>query len=98
MKPTAYVVNTSRGPVLHEAALVAALREGRISGAGLDVYEREPDLEPGLLELENVVLAPHIASASIDTRNAMATIAAKNIQAVFQNQRPPNIVNPEIWT
>ncbi|HUS15656.1 MAG TPA: D-glycerate dehydrogenase [Chloroflexia bacterium] len=96
MKPTAYVVNTARGAVIDEAALVDALRDGQIAGAGLDVYENEPALHPGLLELENVVLAPHIASASIDTRNAMATIAAKNIQALFAGEPPPNIVNPEV--
>jgi glyoxylate reductase len=97
MKPTAYVVNTARGPVIDEAALVEALRTRQIAGAGLDVYEREPDLEPGLAELDNVTLAPHIASASIATRNAMATMAAENIKALFQGRRPPNLVNAEVW-
>jgi glyoxylate reductase len=97
MKPTAYLVNTARGAVIHEAALVEALRTGRIAGAGLDVYENEPDLDPGLLELENVVLAPHIASASVETRTAMALTAAENIQAVFEGRRPPNLINPEVW-
>jgi glyoxylate reductase len=97
MKPTAYDVNTARGPVIDEAALAEALRERQIAGAGIDVYENEPEVHPALLELENVVLAPHIASASIDTRNAMATIAAENIKAVVENRRPPNLVNPEVW-
>jgi glyoxylate reductase len=97
MKPTAYLINTARGPVVDEGALAEALRTKQIAGAGLDVYEREPEVHPDLLELENVVLAPHIASATIDTRNAMATMAAKNIQAVFEGRRPPNLVNPEVW-
>lgn len=97
MKPTAYLVNTARGAVIHESALVAALRDGQIAGAGLDVYEDEPALDAGLLALENAVLAPHIASASVETRTAMALTAAENVQAVFQGHRPPNIVNPEVW-
>jgi glyoxylate reductase len=97
MKPTAYLVNTARGAVIHEAALVDALRTGQIAGAGLDVYEDEPTIDPGLLKLENVVLAPHIASASVETRTAMAITAAENIQAVFQGRRPPNLVNPDVW-
>jgi glyoxylate reductase len=97
MKDTAYLVNTSRGAVVDEADLVDALRNHAIAGAGLDVYEDEPTIHPGLLDLENVVLAPHIASASITTRNAMATMAAENIRAVFAGHRPPNLVNPEVW-
>lgn len=97
MKDTAYLVNTARGAVIDEADLVQALRDHAIAGAGLDVYEDEPVINPGLLELENVVLAPHIASATITTRNAMATIAVENIQAVFGGHRPPNLVNPEVW-
>jgi hypothetical protein len=97
MKDTAYLVNTSRGAVVDEADLVDALRNRTIAGAGLDVYEDEPTIHPGLLDLENVVLAPHIASASITTRNAMATMAAENIRAVFAGHRPPNLVNPEVW-
>ena len=97
MKDTAYLVNTSRGAVVDEADLVDALRNHTIAGAGLDVYEDEPTIHPGLLDLENVVLAPHIASASITTRNAMATMAAENIRAVFDGRRPPNLVNPEVW-
>jgi glyoxylate reductase len=97
MKDTAYLINTARGAVVDEGDLVDALRNHAIAGAGLDVYENEPAIHPGLLEQENVVLAPHIASASITTRNAMATMAAENIRAVFAGHRPPNLVNPEVW-
>jgi glyoxylate reductase len=97
MKSTSYLINTSRGACVDEAALVEALKSGQIAGAALDVFEREPQIHPGLLELQNVVLAPHIASASLDTRNAMGLMAAENIIAVFINQKPPNIVNPEVW-
>lgn len=90
MKPTAYLVNTSRGPVIDEAALVDALKNKVIRGAGLDVYENEPNLAPGLVELENVILTPHTASATEETRAAMSEVAAKNIIAVFEGQVPPN--------
>jgi len=96
MKKTAYLINTSRGPVVEERALVEALRKGEIAGAGLDVYENEPELSPGLAELDNVVLTPHIASASVETRTRMATLAAENIIAFFEGKRPPTIVNPEV--
>lgn len=97
MKPTAYLVNAARGPLVDEAALVAALREGRLAGAALDVYEREPELTPGLAELENVVLAPHIGSASRETRARMAVMAAQNVLAALRGKRPPNLVNPEVY-
>jgi glyoxylate reductase len=96
MKRTAFLINASRGPVVHEAALVRALREGWITGAGLDVYEEEPTVHPGLLECPNAVLAPHIASASRETRTKMACMAVENCLAVLQNRRPPNPVNPEV--
>ncbi len=86
MRPSAYLVNTARGPIVDEAALVAALREGAIAGAGLDVYEHEPQLAPGLTELDNAVLIPHLGSATIETRAAMATLAARNTVAVLTGQ------------
>ncbi len=96
MKPTAVLVNTSRGPVVEEKALVKALETGQIASAGLDVFEEEPTVDPGLLALENIVLVPHIGSASIKTRTRMCTMAAENAAAVLRGQRPPNPVNPEI--
>jgi glyoxylate reductase len=96
MKPTAFLINTSRGPVVDEAALVAALEAGKIAGAGLDVYENEPFIHPGL-KRANVVLAPHLASASRETRTKMACMAAQNVVALFAGERPPNMLNPEVW-
>ena len=89
MKDSAYLVNTARGPIVDEAALASALREGRIAGAGLDVYEHEPQVHPGLLGLENVVLVPHLGSATVETRTAMAMLAAENTLAVLSGERPP---------
>lgn len=97
MKPTAVLVNASRGPVLDEAALVEALRARRLFAAGLDVFEQEPKIHPGLLELENVVLAPHIGSATIETRTAMANLAAENLIEGVEGRRPPCLVNPDVW-
>ena len=96
MKPTAILINASRGPVVDEKALVQALQEGKIAGAGLDVYEREPEVEPVLLGMKNVVLAPHIASASYETRLRMAMMAAENLIAGLTGKRPPNLVNEEV--
>jgi glyoxylate reductase len=88
MKPTAYLINTARGPIVDEAALVEALRAGRIAGAGLDVFEHEPQLAPGLRELDNAVLIPHLGSATVETRSAMATLAARNVAAVLNGDAP----------
>jgi len=96
MKPTAILINTARGPIVDEKALVKALQAGTIAGAGLDVFENEPAVEPELLTMENVVLLPHIASASLKTRTLMATMASDNIVAHYHGQQPPNIVNPEV--
>jgi glyoxylate reductase len=95
MKPTAYFINTSRGAVVEEAALVHALESGKIAGAALDVYENEPFILPGL-KRANVVLAPHLASASLETRTKMACMAAENVVALFKGQRPANMLNPEV--
>lgn len=92
MKPTAYLVNTSRGPVIDEATLVEALTLHTIAGAGLDVYENEPKTAPGLIVCENAVLTPHIASASVPTRDGMAKLAAENLIAFFEGKTPPNVV------
>jgi glyoxylate reductase len=96
MKPTAYLINAARGPVVDERALVQALQSGTIAGAGLDVYENEPALEPGLVELENVVLLPHVGSATLETRVRMASVAAENLRAGLEGRVPPNLLNPEV--
>ena len=95
MKPTAFVINTARGPVIDEAALVHALESGKIAGAALDVFEQEPFIHPGL-KRPNVVMAPHMGSASVETRAKMAAMAAHNVAAFFHGQRPPNMLNPEV--
>jgi lactate dehydrogenase-like 2-hydroxyacid dehydrogenase len=97
MKPTAILVNTSRGPVVDEAALAEALKKHVIAGAGLDVFEHEPQVHPALLTLDSVVLAPHIASASVDTRRKMSMMAAENAVEALEGRRPVNLLNPEAW-
>lgn len=97
MKPTAILVNTARGPVADENALVEALGKRTIWAAGLDVFEQEPRVHPKLLELPNVVLAPHIASSSFATRRRMSVMAAENAIAALSGRRPPNLVNPDLW-
>jgi len=96
MKDTAYVINTARGPVIKEEALVDALKEGKIAGAALDVFEEEPKIHPGLIELDNAIIVPHIASASKETRGKMAELAAKNMINIFEGKEPLSIVNPEV--
>jgi len=98
MKPTAYLINTARGPVIMETDLVVALRSGRIAGAGLDVYEAEPRMAEGLAELANVVVLPHIGSATVSSRDNMATLAARNLLAMLAGKRPETCLNPEIFT
>jgi glyoxylate reductase len=97
MKPSAVLVNTARGAIVDEAALVAALRERRIAAAGLDVYEDEPALAPGLAALDNVVLAPHMASATHGARGRMAALAAQGCLSALRGERPAHLVNPEAW-
>jgi len=97
MKPTAVLVNTSRGPVIDEQALAAALAAGEIFAAGIDVFEREPEVHPDLLACENAVLIPHLGSATVQTRLAMANLAADNLFAALDSQRPPTLLNPKVW-
>lgn len=98
MKPSAVLVNTSRGPLVDEAALVDALRDGGIAAAGLDVFEREPALEPGLADLDNVVILPHIGSATTEARGAMAQLCCDNILAVLRGTQPKTPLNPQVLT
>ena len=97
MRPSAYLINTARGPIVDEKALVRALTEKRITGAALDVYEHEPMVEPELIDLPNVVLTPHLGSAALDTRTRIADILVENVIAVIEGRQPPNIYNPEIY-
>jgi glyoxylate reductase len=96
MKRNAILINTSRGPVVDEAALVEALAARKFAGAALDVYEREPAVHPGLLAMPNVVLAPHIASATVRTRSEMSAMAARNMVTAVRGLKPPNLLNPEV--
>lgn len=96
MKPTAYLINTARGPVVDETALIEALEQKKIAGAALDVYEHEPKVHPALVARRDVILAPHIASASVETRTKMAVMAANNATALFDGRHPPNALNPEV--
>ena len=97
MQPTAYLINTSRGPVVDETAVIRALQEQWIAGAGLDVFEQEPEVPQALKDLENVVLLPHIGSASVASRTRMAVMAAQSAVAVLQGERPQHVVNPEVY-
>jgi glyoxylate reductase len=97
MRPSAYLINTARGPIVDEPALIRALQEDWIAGAALDVFEHEPQVPLALQELENVVLVPHIGSASVATRTKMAIMAAQNLLAVLRGERPPHVVNPEVY-
>jgi len=97
MKPTAFIINTARGGILDEEAVVGALRAGGIRGAGLDVFEHEPGVHPELIEMNNVVLLPHVGSATAETRKKMAMLAAQNLLTALKGDRPQNLVNPDVW-
>ena len=95
MKPGAYLINTARGPIVHETALAKAIKNGEIAGAGIDVFENEPAIDPDLLQCANVVLTPHLGSATKEVRQRMADVVAENIVAFIEGQTPPNCTNPE---
>ena len=97
MKPEAIIVNTSRGPVIDEQALAEALRDGEIFAAGLDVFEREPEVNELLLEQPSAVAIPHLNSATVDTRIAMGMLAAENLIAALEGRKPPTLINPDAW-
>lgn len=97
LKKSAFLINTARGECVEEKALVQTLRESLLAGAGLDVFEEEPGLAPGLKDLPNVVVTPHIGSATLETRTRMGIMCGENIKAVFEGKRPPNLLNPEIY-
>jgi glyoxylate reductase len=95
MKPSAFIINAARGPIIDEEALVQALQEGRLAGAGLDVFENEPRVHPALMAMDNVTMLPHVGSATAETRLRMALLASENLLAALRGERPPNLVNPE---
>jgi glyoxylate reductase len=97
MKQGAILVNSSRGPVVDERALAEALRSGHLGGAGLDVFEREPQVEPLLMKCDNAVLVPHIGSATTETREGMARLACRGLAQILRGERPPNLANPQVW-
>jgi glyoxylate reductase len=96
MKKSAFLINTARGAIVDEAALVRALKSRKIAGAGLDVFEHEPKVHPELKKMQNVVLVPHVGSATVEVREQMANIVVDNILALMEGRRPPNCVNPEV--
>jgi glyoxylate reductase len=98
MKSSAFIINAARGPVIDEEALVQALQTRRLAGAGLDVFENEPQVHPVLLAMDNVTLSPHVGSATAETRLRMAMLASKNLLAALRGERPPNLVNLEVWS
>ena len=96
MKKNAFIINTARGPLIDEAALIRALKQKRIAGAGLDVFEFEPKVSAELKRMSNVVLNPHLGSADVETREVMANIVVDNIEALLAGKTPPGCVNPEV--